>query len=133
MVSIEIDGPPRRIHQMTTLAIEQAKNSDQNNRHGAVVFAKNRVLGVGWNKDKTHPAAKKYFSKNIHAELAAILNTNKKDLVGASILVVRIFRRPDGGLAMSKPCKYCMALIREAGIRLVFFSTADGRISKLKT
>lgn len=49
---------------------------------------------------------------------------NKEDLSRASIYVYRQLK--DGSLGMCRPCKACMALIKNLGIRKVYYTTYDG-------
>jgi len=90
---------------------------------GAVVVRRNAILGIGFNKTKTHPKAKTRF-KTIHAEMAAILNTQTEDLTGCSIYVYR--ETKDGKPALAKPCEYCLELIRQVGIKHIYYSDTDG-------
>jgi dCMP deaminase len=88
---------------------------------GAVIVKGSRVVSLACNKYKTHPKAKSQFNR-IHAELGAIINA-KTDLQGASIYVYRQTRH--GVPALAKPCKHCQAVIKESGIKVVFYS-GDG-------
>jgi len=113
---------------MMGYAINSAQNSVENNRHGCIIARGSRVIAEGWNKSKTHPAATIYDTGHMHAELSAIVASNKSDLVGSDLFVCRILRRPANKTSMSKPCKHCRRLIKEAGIRRVFYTTKDGSI-----
>lgn len=107
-------------------AVNRAEKSVEPSRHGAVIARRGVLLSWGWNKNKTHPAATVYYSKCIHAELAAIIGINKVDLSGADIYVARKMRSKGEPLGMSRPCKPCMKMIREAGIRRVYYTDRDG-------
>lgn len=98
------------------LAAKLASHSHCHHRHGCVIVRRGHILGVGFNKPKTHPRSK---SRSIHAELAAILNAGQ-DVAGASAFVVRINRR--GVLRNSKPCVDCMNLFAEVGISAIEWS-----------
>ena len=101
-------------------------------RHGAVIFRGKKVIGVGWNKRRRTPVLYSYGYKTcmLHAESAAILDVNYlDDIRGSDIMVVRICKTKLGN---SKPCEYCMAMIKEVGIRNVYYSDRDGRIVKIK-
>lgn len=87
---------------------------------GAVVVKKGKPLGFGYNKpNKTSPHSNNQF-KNIHAELDAILDCSREELQGASIYVYR--EHKSGKPANSRPCKYCQMLIKEAGIKKVYYT-----------
>jgi len=44
------------------------------------------------------------------------------------IIVIRIKKEPFGELAMAKPCKHCLDLYKELGVRGVYYSDETGRI-----
>lgn len=117
-----------RVNRFMSYAVAEAFKSDEPNRHGCIIVRGRKIISRGWNKSKTHPAAKNYHSKHFHAELSAIVAANEGDLEGSDLFVCRIYRRPDGQLGMSRPCKVCMGLIKEAGIRRVYYTTRFGRI-----
>jgi deoxycytidylate deaminase len=107
-------------------ATELAKRSTCNMRHGCAIFNKNQHVGNGWNKDKTHPAAAACYSQCIHAELAAVIMTDERHLEGSDIFVARVMRRKGQPLGISKPCRECTKMIRNARIRKVYYTTQDG-------
>ena len=107
-------------------AIHAASKSVEPNRHGAVLARRGVLVARGWNKNKTHPAAVVYYSNCIHAELAAIIGVNKSDLPSMDIYVARIMRSKDEPLGMSRPCQQCMVMIREAGLKRIYYTNRDG-------
>jgi len=107
-------------------AINRAEKSVEDNRHGAVIARRGVLISYGWNKNKTHPAAIHYYSKCIHAELAAIIGVNKVDLPGMDIYVARKMRSKGEPLGISRPCKICMDMLCKAGIRRVYYTTKIG-------
>ena len=101
------------------LAKRAARHSQHSMRVGAVVARKNQVLSLGFNQPtKTHPKSRNEFAR-IHAELDAILGVPLDALRGTSVYVVRLTKT--NLLASSHPCKDCMNLLREVGVRKVFF------------
>lgn len=102
-------------------ATETSLKSMEPNRHGCIIAKKAKVLGRGWNKHKTHPAASQTHSQYIHAELAAIITVNQDDLKGADIFVARLMRNNDW-VGPSKPCDHCMKLIHLAGIKRIYYT-----------
>jgi deoxycytidylate deaminase len=103
-----------------------ASNSVEPNRHGAVIVRKSVPISTGWNKNKTHPAAVNYYSRCIHAELAAIIALNRVDLTGTHIYVARIMRSKGEPLGLSRPCKQCMTMIHDAGIKRLYYTDRQG-------
>ena len=104
---------------------------------GAVVVMKHRIISSGFNKNtKTHPLQKKYnqyrFSEDsvhtCHAELSALLPliNDGTDLSNASVFVYR--EHKNGALACARPCKSCMKLIKDVGIRRIFYTTDNGDV-----
>lgn len=61
---------------------------------------------------------------SLHAEARALRKADR----GCVLIVVRI--RPDGSLAMAKPCKDCQALIRSKRA-VTYYSNEAGEIVKL--
>lgn len=102
------------------LAKKAASYSLHQFKVGAVIVRKNRLLSFGHNKPhRTHPRSKNAWNR-IHAELDAILGVPLEELKGAEAYVVRITNT--GLLAMSRPCEHCMALLKEVGIRKVYYT-----------
>lgn len=108
------------------------------NRHGAVVLSKkNDILGVGWNKRKTHPAQKKAAIRAgepnkefLHAEIDAIIDTSITIDPLYAIVVGRLNAK--GVLTYSKPCPVCMRAIKESGIKWLFYTGYAGELIKEK-
>lgn len=106
------------------LARKLSYKSDYNaHRLGAVIARGNEIVGVGFNKRKTHPLSQTRFN-NIHAELSAILNSGEENLAGCSIYVYR--ETKTGQLAMARPCEHCMQLLKQVNISKVFYTTEMG-------
>ncbi len=89
---------------------------------GCVITKKNRVVSVGFNQMKTHSKAPSPY-RFLHAEAHAILGTPLSDLKGATVYVYRELK--DGSPAMSRPCSYCLEMLRTVGIKKICF-TNDG-------
>lgn len=100
-----------------------AKLSD-NRKHkmGAVIAKKGRVVSVGFNTYKTHTKSRDPYH-TIHAELSAILKA-RRDVSGLDIYIYREIK--DGSLGMARPCTHCMEIIKEAGIKNVYYTTEKG-------
>lgn len=103
---------------------------------GCVVTNGNhRIISSGINSTKTHPIQKKYnaerFDVNIgthslHAELDALLPLLKEDIDFSKVELYTYRELADGTMAMSRPCPSCMKLIKDLGIRNIYYTTQDG-------
>jgi deoxycytidylate deaminase len=96
-------------------------------RLGAVITKGSRVLGVGWNRYKTHPESPHPF-KHLHAEIAALIQC-QDEAVGAQIYIYR--EGKDGMPRLSLPCQSCMEALEESGIEKIHF-TSDGKWCTVK-
>lgn len=119
-------------------AISETSNHPQY-KIGAAVVLKHRVVSSGANSDtKTHPLQKQYnkyrFEEDsphkCHAELTALLPLirDNVDLSNASIFVYR--EHKNHTLACARPCRSCMNLIRDLGIKRVFYTVEGGYTQK---
>ena len=102
---------------------------------GCVVVDRHRIISSGCNsKTKCHPLQAKLDTEKygvscpgrVHAEIAALLPLirDKVDLSAASIFIFR--KHKDGTLAMAKPCSNCQKVIKQLGIRKVFYTIDHG-------
>lgn len=117
------------------IARSVAITSTHHKVHIGCVLVKGRdVLSVGVNKEKTHPKQMHYdkfrlfddpelCKHNIHAELDAIIKA-KHIPKGTSIYVYRVKR--DGSPGVCRPCVACINLIKDSGIKDIFYTTNEG-------
>jgi deoxycytidylate deaminase len=96
--------------------------------HCAVIAKGGKVLSVGYNARGFHSFVECYKVKEhtctIHAEIAAILAKRKKvRFEGSKVYVVRI--RPNGTVAMSRPCEMCQQVLHNYGVKRAYFSTDE--------
>ena len=116
-----------------------AKNISELSNHkqklGAVVVNKHRVISTGYNSHtKCHSLQakldKERFGQDtpgrVHAETSALLPFIQGgiDLSGASIYVHRSHK--DGSCGMARPCASCIKLIKQCGIKKIYYTTDDG-------
>jgi deoxycytidylate deaminase len=87
-------------------------------RLGAVIVRGNKVVSIGCNKYKTNPKSPHPY-KHLHAEVMAIMKSNGlcRD---AEMYIYR--EGKDGTPRMSRPCKSCMAAIKENGIKKIYYT-----------
>lgn len=113
--------------------------SDHKHKLGCVVVLGHRIISSSSNSaSKCNSIQAKLDSKKYgcdcpghpHAELSALYPLIKRnaDLSKASIYVYRQTR--DGKIACAKPCSSCEWLIKQCGIKKVFYTTKDGIVSE---
>lgn len=106
------------------LAQKLASKSDHHTyKLGCVIFRNNNVIGVGFNKIKTHPKSPHKW-KMIHAEFDALIGVQASDLRGSSVIVYRESKA--GNIGLAKPCKSCEGLLFQVGIEKVYYTTDNG-------
>ena len=104
---------------------------------GAVAIYKGSIVASGWNSNKTSPLQAQYniyrFTENtpnkIHAEIALIQKLRWKfgDSIDWTKVHIYLYREyKNGTLAPSRPCESCMALLREIGIKKIYYTTDNG-------
>lgn len=108
----------------------------KNNRYrlGCVIFSGKKIISVGHNYyGKTHPKSERVNNgdktNSICAELSAILSCTLEELKGARILVIRIMA--NGEMSMARPCSSCFNLIKNVGIKRIYFSNWRGEIETI--
>ena len=91
-------------------------------RLGAVLVHKNIIVSVGMNSYKTHPyMAPRTEWPFLHAEQHAIIRAGVDNCEGLDLYVARVLKNNE--LALSKPCDVCAKLIKNVGIKNVYYST----------
>lgn len=109
------------------LAVKASRKSDHKRcMHGALVVKDNHVISIGFNSMKSHPKA--WDIKRTHAELNALAKAGRKNLTGASIMVVRTSK--NGDLAYSRPCEMCLDQLQERGIKDIYYTLTSGEIKR---
>jgi len=64
-----------------------------------------------------------------HAECRIIREGNlSKRYSVIDIIVIRIKKEPFGALGMAKPCKHCLQVYKELGVRGIYYSNEVGKI-----
>lgn len=107
---------------------------------GVVVVYKGKVIGSGINRIKTNPIQEKYnkyrtFQKNensyirssVHAEIDALyplIDNTDINWKKAQIYIYRRCKSREHGMA--RPCPACMQLIKELGIKSIYYTTDTG-------
>ena len=111
-------------------AIAMADLSDHKFKIGTALVRGKRIIGVGFNQNKTSPAISRDIYKyslcdKLHGEMFIIFKAlrNGTDLKGTKLYVAR---KNTQGLSMSRPCPLCWSLIVENGIKEVFYTNLEG-------
>ena len=99
---------------------------------GAVAVYGHRIISTGYNTSRTCPLQKKYnkFRFTIetcnhteHAETSCLKPLIGRKDIDLSKVRLYIWRNlSDGSLGLARPCKSCMALIRDLGIRQIYYT-----------
>ena len=98
-------------------------------RLGSVLVNKNSIVSVGNNSYKTHPLLKDRTEwPFLHAEQHAIIRRGLDNCEGLDLYVVRILK--NFNYAISYPCDVCKQLIKEVGIRNVYYIDEKGEFAK---
>jgi deoxycytidylate deaminase len=106
-------------------AVWEAQQSSSICKVGAVLFEKKKIVSSGYNQSQRNipwfKVALEYqrWPNSLHAEVAAIL-ASRGDVRGLSLFVVRVNNYTQ--FRFSKPCPHCMGILRERGIRKIFYS-----------
>lgn len=108
-------------------AIELAKMSEHNFKHGAVIRKAGKTIAVGINHTINDPAmlgdALALTNAAVHAEVAALNACRKVDLNGAVIYIARVNKRDEP--RMSKPCIRCQKALKERGVKKVYYTVEN--------
>ena len=99
-------------------------------RLGSVLVNKNSIVSVGNNSYKTHPLLKHRTEwPFLHAEQHAIIKRGLDNCEGLDLYVVRILKNLS--YAISYPCTVCKVLIKEVGIRNVYYIDVKGNFARV--
>ena len=102
---------------------------------GCVAVYCHKIISSGYNSYKTNPTQKRLnacrFTENtphtVHAEIACLLPLIRRRDIDFGRVQLYIWRNhADGTPALARPCKSCMQLISELGIRHVYYTNEGG-------
>jgi len=110
---------------------------------GAIAVYKKSIVATAWNSNKTSPLQAHYnvyrykedntTLAKLHAETALIQKLRWKfgDSIEWSKVHIYLYREyADGRLAPSRCCESCMAMLKELGIKKIFYTTEDGYVEE---
>lgn len=103
---------------------------------GAVVVYKHKIISSGCNSYVTNPLQKRYnkfrfdtdqTSHSKHAELECLLPIiNRRDIDFNRVNLYIYRQHKSGALACARPCESCFNLIKDLGIRNIYYSNDGG-------
>ena len=122
-----MDAPSR---PATDVEIEWLKRAEtfallsdrsKRSRTGCIIVQKNRIISYGWNAWKTHPFQSKWnpHCSHLHAEMAALLNAQKREDFVPHKAVAVVARLSRSGPACSYPCTFCWPCMKHVGLRSI--------------
>ncbi len=105
-------------------------------RIGCVAIYGHKIISSGYNTTVTNPLQKRYnqlrftcdsTSHSKHAELDCLLPLlHRKDIDFSRVSLYLYREQKSGELACARPCPSCQALIKELGIRHIYYSNDGG-------
>lgn len=120
------------MHKLLSLARDLIHNADKH-RHVSFILYKSNIISIGYSQShKTDPLANKYGYRfnSIHSELQAIKRFPfpPSKLTRCTIVNVRVMA--NGNFGMSKPCINCQKLLKDFGLRTVYYTNRQGNLTK---
>jgi hypothetical protein len=115
--------PYGRHERWLRCALYTAASSKHRTRMGAVAVCSGRILGEGVNTRKNRPVSIDWHHVSRHAEQALAA---KADLERSTVYVARLLK--DGRDACARPCEFCLARLKDAGVRTVVWTAGNGLI-----
>lgn len=110
-------------------------------RIGAVAVYKGSIVATAWNANKTSTLQARYnvyrfqadTPNKVHAECALVQKLRWKfgDSIDWSKVYIYLYREyKDGNLGPSRPCPSCLALLKELGVKKIYYTTDDGYVEE---
>ena len=134
-MDIELSRSQKTFFEMARKVSHLASFTGSKVKIGCLIVYGHRVISSGYKSDKTNPLQKKYnrlrFDEEcphkVHAEVSALLPLiNNKDIDFSKVKLFTYREKQDHTLGKSRPCKSCMALIKDLGIKHIYYTTDDG-------
>ena len=130
----------KRINRYFEVAREASRDSDfPRHKLGAVVVYKGNTLAVGHNSCKTSPIQKRYnrvrnysteasygHTNCTHAELNCINKIKYLDIDFSKVSLFIYRQHKNGTKALARPCPACSKLIRDMGIKNIYYTVENG-------
>lgn len=129
----------KKVNRYLNMAKDVSRQSDFRQHHlGAVVIYKGSLLASGYNSNKSSPTAKKYnrergfdveasYSTNsIHAEMMTLNKIRYLDIDFSKVKLYIYREHKNGVKAMARPCPACQKMIKDMGIKEIWYTTENG-------
>ena len=109
---------------------------------GAVAVYKGSLVAEAWNTNKTSPLQARYNvyrfkdsdtldKAHCETQLCQRLRWKFGDSIKWDKVDIYLYREyKDGSLACSRPCPSCMAMLRDFGLKRIFYTTEDGYVEE---
>lgn len=134
----------KREESLFNIAKEVSTFSDFVGPHiGAVVVCGKTILSTGYNSNKTRPLQHRYniyrhfndYQSSIalgHAEINALSRLIGKEIEWERVSIFVYRELKNGEKACSRPCSACMNLIKDLGIKNIYYTDEHGNYCKEK-
>lgn len=134
----------KREESLFNIAKEVSTFSDFAGPHiGAVVVCGKTILSTGYNSNKTRPLQHRYniyrhfndYQSSIalgHAEINALSRLIGKEIEWERVSIFVYRELKNGEKACSRPCSACMNLIKDLGIKNIYYTDEHGNYCKEK-
>jgi len=109
--------------------------------HFAFIWRRNNLLSIGLNQPYKPNHKALYFAKKfeipnkrfnfLHAETDAIRKLWGRSMIDSSMNLVVLRLNAAGQLKNSRPCKFCLPIIRALNFGKIFFSNEKGEVVRL--
>ena len=108
-----------KIRRYLNMAKEASKQSDFKQHHlGAVAIYKGSLLATGHNSTKTSPRQKEFNRER---------GWDVEDSKAHNTVRLYVYREHKNGVkALARPCPACQKMIKDMGIKEVWFTTENG-------
>lgn len=105
---------------------------------GCVAVYKGTIIAKGFNTMKTSPTQKQYNKRRFntdtnhyypsfnHAETMIYKKIRYLDIDFSKVKIYLFRSLRNGSIAMSRPCPSCFAMLRDLGIKEIYYTTPDG-------
>lgn len=128
-----------KITRYLNMARDASKESNFKQHHlGAVAIYKGSLLATGHNSTKTNPRQKEFNRERgwdveasdahntVHAEMACLSKIRYLDIDFSKVKLYVYREHKNGVKALARPCPACQKMIKDMGIKEVWFTTENG-------